>query len=382
MGIRPSGSRTTNRENPLSSDLDHILASTREIWEQLRGKSIFVTGGTGFIGKWLLESFTWACDKLDLRARMTVLTRDFDSFKRNSPRLASHPALQFTQGDVRTFAWPQGSFDAVIHGAAQASAALNKETPLLMVQTITEGTQAVLELARNRGTERFLFISSGAVYGKQSAHIGHVAESYSGGPNPLDPGSAYGEAKRLGELLCSTYHRSYEIDTVIARCFAFVGPYLNLDTHFAIGNFIRDGLNGGPIVVKGDGTPLRSYLYASDLAIWLWVLLFKGKAGSAYNVGSEQAVSISETARAVADCFDPPQQVTINEKKAPGLQAERYVPSTSKARQELGLRQDVDFISAIKKTVEWHRVKREGGKRPWKKADSSMDQEANRDCNA
>lgn len=201
MGIRPSGSRTTNRENPLSSDLDHILASTREIWEQLRGKSIFVTGGTGFIGKWLLESFTWACDKLDLRARMTVLTRDFDSFKRNSPRLASHPALQFTQGDVRTFAWPQGSFDAVIHGAAQASAALNKETPLLMVQTITEGTQAVLELARNRGTERFLFISSGAVYGKQSAHIGHVAESYSGGPNPLDPGSAYGEAKRLGELL-------------------------------------------------------------------------------------------------------------------------------------------------------------------------------------
>ncbi len=357
MGIRPSGSRTTNCENPLAPDLDHILASTREIWEHVRGKTIFITGGTGFIGTWLLESFTWACDKLDLRARMTVLTRDFNSFKRNSPRLASHPALQFIQGDVRSFAWPQDSFDAVIHGAAQASVEPNGENPLPMVQTITEGTQSVLELARNRGTRRFLFISSGAVYGKQPAHMGHVAESYSGGPDPLDPGSAYGEAKRLGELLCAIYLGCYGIETVVARCFAFVGPYLNLDTRFAIGNFIRDGLNGGPIVVKGDGTPLRSYLYASELAIWLWVILFKGKAGSAYNVGSEQAVSISKTARAVAACFDPPQQVTIHEKKAPGLQAERYVPSTSKARQELGLRQDVDLISAINKTIEWHRVK-------------------------
>jgi dTDP-glucose 4,6-dehydratase len=331
--------------------------STREIWEQLRGRSIFITGGTGFIGKWLLESFVWINDKLDLRARMVILTRDAASFKKNYPWLAAHRALQFVHGNVRDFAWPDETFYAVIHGAAQANAELNSKNPLLMVRTITEGTHRVLEMARNRGTRRLLYISSGAVYGKQPTHISHVAESNAGGPDPLDPGSVYGEAKRLGELLCSIHRRSYEIDLVIARCFAFVGPYLNLDIHFAIGNFIRDGLKGGPIVVKGDGTPLRSYLYASDLAIWLWVLLFKGKAGEAYNVGSEQAVSIAETARAVAASFDPPQQVTIIEKKAPGLPVEQYVPGTSKARQELGLRQDVDLMSAIRKTVEWHRMK-------------------------
>jgi dTDP-glucose 4,6-dehydratase len=98
-------------------------------------------------------------------------------------------------------------------------------------------------------------------------------------------------------------------------------------------------------------------------------------------VGSERAVSIAETARAVAARFDPPQQVTINERKAPDLPAERYVPCTSKARHELGLRQDIDLISAIKKTVEWHRAKGEDGKRPWKKADPSVDREANKDRN-
>ena len=133
-------------------------------------------------------------------------------------------------------------------------------------------------------------------------------------------------------------------------------PTSNLDIHFAIGNFIRDGLNGGPIIVNGDGTPLRSYLYASDLAIWLWVLLLSGKAGQAYNVGSEEAVSIAELAACVAACFERRTEVAIRGRKDPDKPVEQYVPDTTKARTELGLSQHIDLTSAVKKTIEWHRA--------------------------
>jgi nucleoside-diphosphate-sugar epimerase len=155
----------------------------------------------------------------------------------------------------------------------------------------------------------------------------------------------------LAELLCTIYSKKYGINISIARCFAFVGPYLPIDMHYAIGNFIRDGLEGGPITVKGDGMPYRSYLYAADLIIWLWTIFLKGVSCRPYNVGSEDEITIAELANTVAHCFPTNIEVRIAEIPKVDKDPERYVPSTKRAREECGVRQIIGLKEGIRRTL-------------------------------
>lgn len=338
--------------NPLAADLDHILERTAGLWEPLRGNRLFLTGGTGFFGCWLLESVLWVNRRLDLGASVVVLTRDADGFRARRPHLAADPAVSFHCGDVRSFEYPAGGFSHVIHAATQASAALNQQDPLTMLDTIVEGTRRVLDFSVRCGARAFLLTSSGAVYGRQPSSVSHLPESYAGTPDTMNPQSAYGEGKRMAELLCAIYAGKHGLETKIARCFAFTGPYLPLDDHFAAGNFVRDQLRGGPIQVNGDGTPVRSYLYAADLTIWLWTILFRGRSCRPYNVGSDEDVAIAELAATVAG-LRPGTAVRIAAKPVPGAPVERYVPDISRARGELNLAPTVSLAEGVRRMSEW-----------------------------
>jgi dTDP-glucose 4,6-dehydratase len=337
-----------------SRDLDHILQHTVDLFRQIRGARIFMTGGTGLFGKWLLESLLHANDKLGINSQVMVLTRDTDRFSAKMPHLARHEKVSLLRGDVRSFDFPQGPFTHVLHCATQSSEKLNQGNPLLMLDTIVEGSRHTLEFARSCGAEQFLFTSSGAVYGKQPLELSHIPEEYSGGPDPLDRQSAYAEGKRLAEHLCSLYSDS-TLKPKIARCFTFIGPHLPLDIHFAIGNFLRDALRGGPIIVKGDGTAVRSYLYMADLVIWLLHVFLRGETLRPYNVGSSQAVSIAELANTVAGEFSPGIDVSIAGTPDPQKPAARYVPDTQRAKKELSLEQLISLSDAINRTKDWHR---------------------------
>jgi dTDP-glucose 4,6-dehydratase len=338
--------------NPLAADLDHILTHTAGLWDELRGRRLFITGGTGFFGCWLLESFAWANEKLGLNASVLVLTRNPGAFQAKAPHLAGHPAIQFHPGDVRDFQFPEGEYCHVIHAGTTSSAPVE---PAEMCDTIVQGTRRVLDFAASHGTRKLLFTSSGAVYGRQPSDLTHVPEDYPGAPNPLDSASAYGEGKRAAELLCGLAGRKHGFETKIARCFAFVGPYLPLDAHFAIGNFVRDGLRGGPIRAGGDGTPYRSYLYAADLAVWLWTTLVRGQAGCAYNIGSDADLTIAQLARLVAEVVNPGAEVTIAQPSDPAKPPQRYVPSIDRARRELGLEPWVPLREGLRRLADWHR---------------------------
>jgi nucleoside-diphosphate-sugar epimerase len=340
--------------HPLASDLDHVLVGTRDLWEELRGRRIFVTGATGFFGCWLMETFAWANRRLSLDATATILTRNADKLKQRLPHLLGGE-FEVVVGDVRNFICPGREFSHVIHAATESSAQLNATDPDIMFETIVDGTRHCLDFATRAGARKFLFTSSGAVYGEQPPNLSHVPEDFTGSPDPLDPGSAYAEGKRAAELLCVLHARKTDLQVKIARCFAFVGPYMKLDAHFAIGNLIRDRLEGAAICVRGNGTPVRSYMYASDLMIWLWTILFRGESRRAYNVGSEEAISIAELAREVSATGSSRATVQIMGTPVPGAPIGRYVPSAARAHRELGLRCTVPLRSAIERTLEWNR---------------------------
>jgi dTDP-glucose 4,6-dehydratase len=231
-----------------------------------------------------------------------------------------------------------------------------KANPQAAIGVITDGTRRVLELASRSGVRRFLFTSTGAVYGRQPPELERIPESYSGKPDPTDLKSVYavsGEAKRQAELLCLA--QGDGLGAVIARCFTFSGPGLPLDGKFAFGNFLRDALEGVPIQLTGDGTPVRSYLYAADLTLWLWTLLLRGATGRAYNVGSEDPVTLRSLAETMAAELESPG-IQVLRQPAPGAPPDRYVPSTARARGELGLRETFNLKDIIRRTAAWHRT--------------------------
>jgi nucleoside-diphosphate-sugar epimerase len=340
--------------NRLAPDLEEIVHHTQGLWEELRGQHLFITGGTGFFGCWLVETFSFVNRILGLNARATILTRSPEEFSRKCPHLASDRAITLQHGNVCNFAFPEGEYSYMIHAATDASARQAAEAPLEMVSTIIAGAERTLEFASSHGCRKFLLTSSGAVYGNQPPDMTHVPETYRGAPDPLDPGSVYAEGKRVAELLCALYGQKSSIECKIARCWAFCGPYMPLDRHFAIGNFIGDVLAGRTIEIQGDGTPRRSYLYAADLAIWLWTILFRAPALVPINVGSDEDISILELANMVAKTLSPRTEIHIAKQATPGTIPIRYVPSLDRAREFLGLRQTTGLKEAIRRTAEWH----------------------------
>ena len=298
----------------------------------LAGKRVFVTGGTGFFGRSLI----------DLLARgalpdteWMLLSRDPAAFRTRCPEAAALPKVRLLRGDVRDFPFSEAACDLIWHGAAPAVLGL---PPGEMTSIVEDGTRRVLELARRCGVARMLFISSGAVYGPQPPEITHLPETYEG-----EPATEYGRAKKRAERLSL----DSGVPTVIARGFAFLGRHLDRNIHFAAGNFLRDALAGRPVTVEGDGTPLRSYLYADDLIEWLLAALLRGRPGEAYNIGSEAAVTIRELAEKVAALLGG-GPVAVRRAPVPGAVPERYVPSTAKARRELGVEVRVPLDRAIR----------------------------------
>ena len=342
----------TNELPPVSrQDLDEILRlTTPSTWEALRRQSVFITGGTGFVGKWLLEALLHADRSLGLEMGISVLTRSPDAFAVASPHLARATAVELVGGDVLDLPQPTRPYAFVIH-AALPGAPLRDSLADLETVAIA-GTKGVCRFAAAAGVRRLLHVSSGAVYPP------------SDGPAPLsedrgwqeDLGSLnlYTRAKRRSEAIVN--EGGWPFETVIARCFAFSGPYLLSSSGAALASFMEQAVEGLPLVVRGTGKAVRTYQYAADMARWLLTCLVHGANGKSYNVGSSEPVTILETAHTVGRLAGN-VGVQVEGLAAEGLAGAFYIPDTRRAQNELGLSNSVGFEEGVQRMLQWQRSK-------------------------
>lgn len=340
-------------------DLEHVAAQLQGDLPHLRDAHLFITGGTGFFGIWLLESLLWANEKHALNLRITVLSRSPEKFlEQRAPHLRGRAGLHFVAGSLTDFEAPAEPVSHILHAASETNLEQSGDWAQRHLNAAIDGTRRLLDMAAAHRSQAVLITTSGAVYSPMDSVVDNLCVE---GPNGVADYASerivYGQSKRMMEIMTSVAAQQHGYRALIARCFAFVGPYLALDSNYAIGNFMRDALAGREIVVGGDGTPLRSYLYAADLVVWLIRVLVRGRSGVPYNVGGDEIVSIGELARTVAKVAGTPDSVLIKGTPVPGAKPSAYLPSLERAASELDLQVSIPLEEAIRRTMDWHRAR-------------------------
>jgi nucleoside-diphosphate-sugar epimerase len=341
--------------NIIENDCDEITRGAVDALEMLRNERILIIGGTGFVGKWLTELIIFLNDHYRLNTQLLLLSRQPEVVYTDLPHLMKRKDVTLIRQDVRNLVEIPSDVSYVIHAAASPDSRVHSSDPIQTLSLIVNGTHAVLSAISEHPTlKKILYISSGLVYGSQPLDLLFIDEKYRGAPLCNSITSIYAEAKRCAETLCAAYASQYKIPVVIIRPFAFIGPYQSLDKPWAINNFLRDGIAGGPIRVLTDGETVRSYMYASDMAFWILRILIEGISGITYNVGSPYPFTLKNLAEKIAINFAPRPDIRIGTLFADSKYRSRFVPDVSLAKKSLGLDLKVNLDDAVKRTLAYY----------------------------
>ena len=324
----------------------------------LDNQSIFVTGGTGFMGKWIAEMVSYINETGKYNIKLYLLGRDISKFKYEVPHLAEKPFVCLIEQDVRYLHNVPNDVNYIIHAAGTPDNREHVSHPLKTIETFYKGTQSVLDAAtRLPDLRKIVHLSSHQVYGRNETE-NLINEHFTGTLEPITVSNSYAESKRISETLCSYYRNYLKLPILILRPFAFIGPYQNLEKPWAINNFIRDGLLGGPIRILGNGLTERSYLYASDMAFWILKALIDGKVGENYNLGSNHSISLNDLAIKIQSQIDSKIEILSKSSKEIYTNLSKLVPNTNRLTKDLNVVETFDIGNAIDRTILWNKLLR------------------------
>jgi len=346
----------TNKLSTIQKDCAEATSGSIHLLSKLKDECILITGGTGFMGTWLAEMVAFLNDNHSFNSKLILLSESSQNFIVKAPHLAMRDDVELIECDIRNVMEISNEVSYVLHAAANPDNRMHASDPIRTMNVIANGTDAILKASlRLPSLKNILNVSSGLIYGPQPLDLDAIAENYHGGSDCGSVASAYVEAKRFAETLCSAYRSQYKMSIVTARPFAFIGPYQLLDKPWAINNFIRDSLMGGAIRILGDGETIRSYMYPSDMAFWLLRILVDGTSGLAYNVGSPHGIALQQLAEEITHNFTIKPKIISNFAGGRDLYKSRLVPDVTLAQKSLGLSMKVDIAEAIKRTLLWYK---------------------------
>jgi nucleoside-diphosphate-sugar epimerase len=339
----------------VQSDAEAVLEGRSGLLSPLRGQHLFISGGAGFLGAWLLELAKALNERHDFGLRVTVLSRNARALAARWPHLGRQKWVSFQDGDIRYFTELPRDVRFIIHAAALTDRSLFASHPSAVAEVNGLGTLRILRAANLlEDLQKFVLLSSGLVSGAQPWDTQNISEDFSGPLRCNDVNSVYAESKRFAEVVAQCAISESKLPLVTLRPFAFVGPYQSLQLPWAVTDFIRDSFNGGPIRIMGDGTTVRSIMYASDFAFWVLAALASGAPRQTYNIGSPEPITLGALARLITQFFSPVPEIETGLGQT-GYEKSRLVPSIDRAKTDLGVNVTVTLSEAIQRTIAWNR---------------------------
>ena len=324
----------------------------KHLAQEMGNSSFFITGGSGLFGRWILSFFNWSERRKYSEPKLTILSRqDF----------SSSSSVKFICGDIKNFQSHDLKYTYTLHMAApSASETYRSMDELDKFHVLAKGTETLLNSARLNTEKRTLVLSSGALFGGfDETKVDKISESERHAPAYADDLQALSIGKRVAEFLTKEFCCKGYIDASIARCFSFIGPGLPTDLHYAVGNFVAQAVAGENIVIKGTGRPIRSFMHLGDMVFWVMTILFRGRNGEDYNVGSKDGISMLDLAKEIVDVLETRSEIVVlgeSDKTSGNPPNYYYVPDTLKAERELGLHCRAELRASIKEYADYLQV--------------------------
>ena len=332
----------------IQRDINSLLNNSKN-FESFDQSRLTILGGTGFIGKWLIESLDLIASELNLDFGLTLLTRDQVRARANFVEL-SKISINFIEFDFSHGPTVLPYSDYFINGATPSRLATGLADSVGVYSSTINATESIIKSATvYKNIPRVVNLSSGIVYGSQGMDVRNQAELDIS--ILVDSPSGYLNSKIHAEYLLSQASEGGLIENISPRLFAFLGPGVALNEHFAVGNFLRDALMGKRIEVQGNPETRRSYMYPTDLVNWLFLALGR-PVDAAFNMGSEVPISMSDLATLISKTTSGKDVVFKN----PLVAANNYVPSTSNFRKEYKVEETISLAEGLDRWLEWLRI--------------------------